>query len=112
MHLSRRRVLQSSAIALFASTSPMKTAFGQPGLEHEPFAFESASKALSALRSRDVSAHELTRLCLDRIAATSDSINAVASLREEQALAEARRIDDARAAGDALGPLAGLPVTL
>lgn len=112
MHLSRRRILQSSAIALFASTSPMKTAFGQPGLKHEPFAFESASKALSALRSRDVSAHELTRLCLDRIAATSDSINAVASLREEQALAEAKRIDDARAAGDALGPLAGLPVTL
>lgn len=112
MQLNRRRLLQSSAAAIVANATTNKAAFGQTSTASETRAFASASDTLCALRSREVSARDLTRLCLNRIEATSSSINAVISLRAEAALEDASRIDDARAAGRELGPLAGLPVTL
>ena len=54
------------------------------------------------------SAEELTAACLSRIAERNPHLNAVIFLNEA-ALDEAREVDRARAAGDALGPLAGVP---
>ncbi|MEM7005411.1 MAG: amidase family protein [Pseudomonadota bacterium] len=112
MHLNRRRLLQSSAVVLLASATAAKSAFGQHSLasQHPPFA--SACDALSSLRSGELSSLELTRHCLDRIDTTAETVNAVISLRAEAALAEARSIDAARTAGEPLGLLAGLPVTV
>ena len=112
MICNRRRLLQSSTVALLASAGAVKSAFGQPGVTPKNLAFSSAREALSALRSNEISSRELTRLCLDRIDSTAETVNAVISLRAEAALAAASRVDAARAAGAPLGPLAGLPVTI
>ncbi len=66
--------------------------------------------ALSAqLGSGELSSVEATRACLARIAAHNDTLNAVITVTEEQALAQAEAADARRAAGDA-GPLTGIPL--
>src|SRR5574340_521324 len=62
-----------------------------------------------AVRRRIVSAEELVRESLRRIDAARD-LNAVVTLRADEALADARALDAHVAAGDDPGPLAGLPV--
>lgn len=54
---------------------------------------------------------ELTQAYLDRIAEFNPAYNAIVFFNE-QAIAEARRIDERRAAGEKLGPLAGVPVVV
>ena len=56
-------------------------------------------------------AEALTEASLDRIAAYNPRYNAIIFLNPE-ALADARAIDKRRAAGEALGPLAGVPVVI
>ncbi len=58
----------------------------------------------------EFTAEELTRACLERIAEREDAVGAWAFLDEELALAQARALDAKKAAGEALGPLHGLPV--
>jgi Asp-tRNA(Asn)/Glu-tRNA(Gln) amidotransferase A subunit family amidase len=71
---------------------------------------------LSALAAREhlangaLSAVELTRACLHRIAAREDSVQAWACLDEGLALTHAQRLDAYRQTGRPLGPLHGLPV--
>ena len=68
--------------------------------------------ALAALiRAGKVSAREAVVSHLERLHAVNPRINAVVLTLEEQALAEADAADRARRAGEALGPLHGLPVT-
>lgn len=70
---------------------------------------------LGAVRQRDlivrgeVGAEELVRAALDRIERHNPVLNAVVTL-DERALDVAREVDQRRARGDSLGPLAGLPV--
>jgi aspartyl-tRNA(Asn)/glutamyl-tRNA(Gln) amidotransferase subunit A len=60
----------------------------------------------------EVSAVEVTRAHLDRIAATDDRVHAYLHVDAEGALAAAAAVDRARAAGERLGPLAGVPVAV
>lgn len=60
----------------------------------------------------EFSAEELCKACLDRIAEREDSVGAWAFFDREQALAQARALDQKSAAGEPLGPLHGLPVGL
>lgn len=53
----------------------------------------------------------LTQACLDQIEAFNDRYNAIIFLNDE-ALADARAIDQRRQAGEVLGPLAGVPVVV
>ena len=53
----------------------------------------------------------MTQACLDRIATYNPRYNAIILLNPD-ALADARAIDRRRAAGEALGPLAGVPVVI
>jgi len=62
-----------------------------------------------ALAAKRVSALELTRLFLARIAALNEGLNAFLHVDEEISLAHARRADERRARGEA-GPLTGIPV--
>ena len=58
-----------------------------------------------------VTSEALTRAFLDRIATFNSSYNAIIFLNPD-ALADARAVDQRRAAGEALGPLAGVPVVV
>ncbi len=64
------------------------------------------------LRRGEVSARELTDRHLDRIAAVDPSVHAFLEVTAERARADADRIDAARAAGEPLGPLAGIPLAI
>jgi len=67
---------------------------------------------LSALAARRISAVELLKLGLTRHARTHETLNAVVMADPERALAQAKAIDDRRAKGETLGPLAGLAMTI
>jgi aspartyl-tRNA(Asn)/glutamyl-tRNA(Gln) amidotransferase subunit A len=59
-----------------------------------------------------VSAVAVTKASLARIAAVNPALNAFNHVADERALARADAVDRQRAAGTALGPLAGVPVAL
>jgi aspartyl-tRNA(Asn)/glutamyl-tRNA(Gln) amidotransferase subunit A len=71
-----------------------------------------ASQISEMLVSRAVSSREVTTAHLDRIAAIDADIHAFLHVDTEGALATADAIDGARAAGEELGPLAGVPLAL
>ena len=64
------------------------------------------------LTAGEVSAVEVTRAHLDRIAADDDRLGAYLHVEDDAALAAATAVDQARATGAELGPLAGVPVAL
>lgn len=72
--------------------------------------FGSAEEIAAAIRRREVSPTEAVRHALDRIAAVNPALNAFVSVDAERAVAEATRLTEALARGDAVGPLAGLPL--
>jgi hypothetical protein len=72
----------------------------------------SAAAQAEAVRSAEVSAVELVDSHLDRIAEVNPQVNAVTQLLAERAREAAAQTDRQRAAGEALGPLAGVPFTV
>jgi amidase len=64
-----------------------------------------------AIRTRQISAREAVQSCLRRLEQVNPRVNAVVDLLADEATAEADRADRAVAAGEALGPLHGVPVT-
>src|SRR3954447_7378334 len=60
----------------------------------------------------EVSCEEVTRGALERIAALDPSVRAFVTITDDTALSQARTLDARRARGEALPPLAGLPVAL
>ncbi len=68
-------------------------------------------EAADLLRRREVSARELTRAVLDRIAAVDDRVHAFLLVTEEPALAAADAADARLRTGDAT-PLTGIPMAL
>jgi aspartyl-tRNA(Asn)/glutamyl-tRNA(Gln) amidotransferase subunit A len=60
----------------------------------------------------EVSCEEVARAALERVTALDPSIRAFVTVTEETALSQARALDARRAKGEALPPLAGLPVAL
>lgn len=73
-----------------------------------PFA-RSASELSTAIQSGKVRAVEAVEESLARIARSNEAINAFTRVFADQALADARRIDEDVNAGRVLGPLAGVP---
>src|SRR5215813_5242230 len=65
-----------------------------------------------AIRTKKLSAVEVTRAVLDRIAGLEPKLNAFACLAAEEAMDSARAADRALAAGEPVGPLHGVPVTI
>jgi aspartyl-tRNA(Asn)/glutamyl-tRNA(Gln) amidotransferase subunit A len=72
----------------------------------------SATELAALVATGEVSAVEVTRAHLDRIAAVDADVHAFLHVDAEGALAAAGRVDQARAAGQDLGPLAGVPLAL
>ena len=69
-----------------------------------------AAQMADAMAAGEITAAELTRAHLDRIAGTDDQVHAFLHVAGDQAMAAARTVDERRAAGDPLGPLAGVPL--
>ncbi len=75
--------------------------------------YEMTAHALSGkLMAGDVSAREVTASVLGRVGAVEDRVKAYVTVTEEAALAQADAVDAARARGEALSPLAGIPLAL
>ncbi|MGF1622120.1 MAG: amidase [Rhodomicrobiaceae bacterium] len=72
----------------------------------------SAVNLRDRLASGALRASELTKACLDRIAALDGQIQAFEWLDPEFAMRQAEAVDNYRGTGRALGPLHGLPVAL
>ncbi|MGD0685706.1 MAG: Asp-tRNA(Asn)/Glu-tRNA(Gln) amidotransferase subunit GatA [Streptosporangiaceae bacterium] len=71
-----------------------------------------AAGIAAAVAAGDVSAVEVTRAHLDRIAAVDPGVHAFLHVAADGAVRAARAVDERRAAGQPLGPLAGVPVAL
>lgn len=72
----------------------------------------SAAELSALLREKKVSAEEIAKASLARIAAVEPKVDALLTVTESEALAAARRVDAALAAGEKLAPLAGIPVVV
>lgn len=73
-----------------------------------PLPFDTLLAARDAIRSRKVSAVELTQAALSRIAEADATIHAFNSVDADRALAQARAVDHGKVTGD----LAGVPIAL
>ncbi len=71
-----------------------------------------ASEIAEKVRTRQASATEVARSALARLEAVNPTINAVVEHRPDDVLAQAAAVDAAVARGEALGCLAGVPVTI
>ncbi len=71
-----------------------------------------AAQIAAVLANGDVSAAEVAQAHLDRVALTDDKVHAFLHVAADEALEAARAVDAKRAAGEPLGPLAGVPLAL
>jgi aspartyl-tRNA(Asn)/glutamyl-tRNA(Gln) amidotransferase subunit A len=72
----------------------------------------SAVELRDALAAGELSAEQAARACLDAIESRNPQLNAFNEVFSERALEQARQIDRRRAAGEDVGPLAGVPVAI
>ncbi|MGH3516603.1 MAG: amidase family protein [Haloechinothrix sp.] len=74
--------------------------------------YQSAQELIDHLGAGRISARELLDAHVQRHVAVHADINAVVAVDLDRARDEAQAVDDARARGEELGPLAGLPMTI
>ena len=73
---------------------------------------KNATEMATALEKGEISAVELTKAHLDRIAAVDGEVKAFLYVDNKGALAQARDVDQRRKSGEKLSPLAGVPLAL
>src|ERR1700754_810161 len=71
-----------------------------------------AHELAGLIRAKQVSAKQAASAALARLDAVNPAINAVVDHRPDDVLAQAEAVDAAIARGEAVGPLAGVPVTV
>jgi Asp-tRNA(Asn)/Glu-tRNA(Gln) amidotransferase A subunit family amidase len=74
------------------------------------FRQESVADLAARVSDREVSARELVAAAFSRIEEVNGDVNAFVALDEESALLEAAALDERLAAGEDVGPLAGIPI--
>ncbi len=74
-----------------------------------PQPFPSAIQIAASVQNQEVTAQEVTAAALSRIAAQDATLNSFTSVLPEQAMMAAAAVDAAIAAGQEVGPLAGVP---
>jgi amidase len=72
----------------------------------------SARELARRIKNRDITATSVIRHTLDRIARVNPAINAIVQDCAAEAMKDAEHLDARIAAGDDVGPLAGVPVTI
>src|SRR5260370_3774260 len=70
------------------------------------------SEAQKLLRGRELSSQDLTRSCLDRIAALEPKLHAFITVTADDAIAQAKSADQKIASGGNVPPLCGIPLGL
>lgn len=73
---------------------------------------QDAATLAAAMQAGDVTSREVTQACLDRIDAVDPKVHAFLYVDRDAALETATKIDQQRASGAQLGPLAGVPLAL
>jgi aspartyl-tRNA(Asn)/glutamyl-tRNA(Gln) amidotransferase subunit A len=73
---------------------------------------KTAAELAAAVAAGEASAEEITTAHLDQIAAVDSDVRAFLHVAGDAAVAQAREVDRKRAAGERLGPLAGVPVAV
>lgn len=73
---------------------------------------ESVVETAERVRRGEVTAASVAEQALARIAAKDGELHAFLAVDREDVLAQAKAVDDKRARGEALGPLAGVPIAL
>src|SRR5436309_2946326 len=73
---------------------------------------KTVSELSSLLSSKEVSARELADAFIARTEAVEPTVKAFLTLTPEEATRQASEVDRRRAAGEKLGPLAGIPYAL
>ena len=71
-----------------------------------------AAELAAKIHSGEISSVEVTQAHLDRIAETDGKVRAFLHVDTEGALAQARKVDEDVKAGNAVSPLAGVPLAL
>ncbi len=74
--------------------------------------YSTAAEMASALAAKEISAVDLTKQHLDRIASVDGKLHAFLHVDSEGALAQAEAVDAKRAKGETLSPLAGVPIAV
>ncbi|MBY0512597.1 MAG: amidase [Gemmataceae bacterium] len=92
-----------------APVEPPVDVFGPPVVVDDDLAFQSVSQLAALIRTRKVSAVELTKLYLDRLKRYDPALKCVVTLTEELALKQAAQADREIAAKQYRGPLHGIP---
>lgn len=104
----RRGLFVVLAVVLAAISVP----FGAIAAEQEfPYEEITVKQLLAGYKDGDYTTEEVVQAYLDRISVYEPKYNAFTALNEK-ALEEAREIDRRRAAGEELGPLAGVPIVI
>jgi aspartyl-tRNA(Asn)/glutamyl-tRNA(Gln) amidotransferase subunit A len=81
-------------------------------MSHPSLAFLAIHQATALLRRREISAVELTRAILDRIATTDSSIHSYLTVSAQQALNQATIADRSLSHDSTVPPLCGIPVAI
>jgi len=79
---------------------------------HSPLWQWSATCLATAIRENRLSSQDVIQAHLDRIEAVNPIVNAVTVVLKEDALRAARKADKKIAAGETVGPLHGVPITV
>jgi len=74
--------------------------------------YASILEVSNAIKARKISAVELTKAMLDRIAKLDPQLRAFATLTQDLALAQAYRVDKELSQGEDRGPLHGVPIAV
>src|SRR4030095_10823577 len=92
------------------TVSPATSGPGTP--TPETLADLTAHELADRFADGSATAQEATEAALERITATDERLHAFLTVTADQALADARRVDERRGRGERLGPLAGVPLAL
>ncbi len=113
MSLNRRSFLKS-AMALSAATLATPSFATKSGetVSIENIHQMTATEMRAKLLAKEVTSEQLVLACLTQIETHNSKLNAVFQLQKQQAIALAREADRALKAGEAVGPLHGIPFTL
>jgi len=117
MRFTRRQVLAAAAAAPFVAGPVARAADARfAGLAAKASSSDPADltlvELLPLLNSRQLSSQELVEACIARVERYDPEIKAFQTTTFDIALAEAVAVDDARAKGRPVGPLAGVPIGL
>ncbi|MFC7406224.1 Asp-tRNA(Asn)/Glu-tRNA(Gln) amidotransferase subunit GatA [Georgenia alba] len=82
------------------------------GSAGEDLTRRTAAELAELLRAGEVSSVEVTRAHLDRVAAVDPAVHAYLHVNTDEALEDAARVDERRAAGEDLPELAGVPIAV